>query len=278
MTANNWSSGNKIGSSSLAAEAAPRINSGVFYTFDHVIEGFLSDDTINVIERNDGVRTVWIVEVREYDGFFPIFERVELYFVISSRFGEHGVFWSAFYIQTLLCCLEKPKLVLTGMKIFISWSGERSKAVAELLQDWIKCVLQASQPWVSTRDIDRGALWQSQINNQLSDTAIGIVCLTQENKEKPWILFESGALAKGLSQNRVCTFLVDLQPGDVDDPLAQFNHTLPNQSGLRSLVYTLNGCLDTQKLPDRVLERVFDTYWPEFASRFQQALDEHQTL
>ncbi len=45
------------------------------------------------------------------------------------------------------------------MKIFVSWSGKRSKAVAELMSDWLKCVIQASQPWISTRDIDRGAIW-----------------------------------------------------------------------------------------------------------------------
>lgn len=44
------------------------------------------------------------------------------------------------------------------MKIFVSWSGKRSKAVAELMSDWLKCVIQASQPWISTRDIDRHKL------------------------------------------------------------------------------------------------------------------------
>ena len=85
------------------------------------------------------------------------------------------------------------------MKVFLSWSGERSKAVAELLNNWLCCVIQAARPWISTRDIDRGALWFSEINEQLQDTSVGIICLTQENKNKPWILFEAGALTKGLS-------------------------------------------------------------------------------
>ncbi|EFD2076446.1 toll-Interleukin receptor, partial [Escherichia coli] len=29
------------------------------------------------------------------------------------------------------------------MKVFISWSGQRSQAVAELISDWLKCVIQA---------------------------------------------------------------------------------------------------------------------------------------
>lgn len=126
------------------------------------------------------------------------------------------------------------------MRVFLSWSGERSRRVAELLDDWLQCVIQAADPWMSSKDIDRGALWFSEITDQLANTAIGVVCLTKENKNKPWILFESGALAKGISSNRVCTFLVDLKPTDIENPLAQFNHSLPNKNGVWDLVRTIN--------------------------------------
>lgn len=159
-----------------------------------------------------------------------------------------------------------------GLKIFISWSGKRSRLVAELISDWIKCVLQASRPWISTRDIDRGAIWFTEISDQLRDTAVGIVCLTQENKNKPWILFESGALAKGLSTSRVCTFLVDLSPSDVEDPLAQFNHTVPSKDSLWALVRSLNSALESSGLDERILVQVFDTYWPQFQKQFDEAL------
>ena len=158
------------------------------------------------------------------------------------------------------------------MKIFMSWSGARSRATAELLSDWIKCVIQASRPWISTRDIDRGALWFSEISDQLKDTTVGIVCLTQENKNRPWILFEAGALAKGLSSNRVCTFLVDLKPADLEDPLAQFNHTLPEKESVWELVRTLNSCLSSVGLDERILEQVFSTYWGQFEERFKVLL------
>lgn len=158
------------------------------------------------------------------------------------------------------------------MKVFISWSGARSRAVAELLNGWIKCVLQATRPWLSTRDIDRGALWFSEIHDQLKDTSVGIVCLTQENKDRPWILFEAGALAKGLSSNRVCTFLIDLKATDLEDPLAQFNHTLPERTSLWELVRTLNNCLTGSALDERVLTQVFDTYWTQFERGFSEII------
>ena len=155
------------------------------------------------------------------------------------------------------------------MKVFLSWSGERSKAVAELLNEWLCCVIQAARPWVSTRDLDRGSLWFSEINDQLKDTSVGIICLTQENRVRPWILFEAGALAKGLSTAKVCTLLIDLEPKDVEDPLAQFNHTSPTEESMFNLVKTLNTALGVNGLDPRVLEQVFETYWPQFDKKFK---------
>ncbi len=159
------------------------------------------------------------------------------------------------------------------MKVFISWSGDRSKKVAELLDDWIQCVIQAVDPWMSSKDIDRGALWFTEITDQLANTSIGIVCLTKENKNKPWILFESGALAKGLTSNRVCTFLIDLNPTDLENPLAQFNHTFPTKDSIWELVRTINLTLRENALKESVLSKVFDTYWPQFEKDFKDVID-----
>jgi hypothetical protein len=158
------------------------------------------------------------------------------------------------------------------MKVFLSWSGQRSKEVANLLSDWLCCVIQASRPWISTRDLDRGSLWFGEINDQLKDTTVGIICLTQENKARPWILFEAGALAKGLSTSRVCTLLIDLESKDIEDPLAQFNHTFPTRESVLGLVNTLNNTLAGNGLDNRILEQVFNTYWPQFEERFREIL------
>ncbi|HHQ4768846.1 toll/interleukin-1 receptor domain-containing protein [Aeromonas veronii bv. sobria] len=158
------------------------------------------------------------------------------------------------------------------MKVFLSWSGERSRLVATLLDEWLRCVLQAIRPWISTKDIDRGSLWFSEIQDQLQDVTTGIICLTQENKEKPWILFEAGALAKGLSNSRVCTLLIDLEPHDIRDPLAQFNHTKPDQDGIYALVHTLNNRLGDNRLDPAILTKVLDTYWAQFEERFHSII------
>jgi hypothetical protein len=163
------------------------------------------------------------------------------------------------------------------LKVFLSWSGSRSREVANLLNDWLCCVIQASRPWISTRDLDRGSLWFGEISNQLKDTTVGIICLTQENKNRPWILFEAGALAKGLSTSRVCTFLIDLAPKDIEDPLAQFNHTFPTKESLLGLVKTLNSTLGNNGLDVQILQQVFHTYWPQFEEKLAQILETTET-
>jgi hypothetical protein len=51
--------------------------------------------------------------------------------------------------------------------IFISWSGDRSKAIAETLKDWLPRVLQSARPWLSTRDIEKGTRSLSEMNKDL---------------------------------------------------------------------------------------------------------------
>ena len=67
--------------------------------------------------------------------------------------------------------------------------------------------------------------------------------------------------------------MIDIEVTDIANPLALFNHTLPNKEGVYGLVRTLNASLDERALADKVLDQVFDTYWPQFEKSFQQALE-----
>ena len=96
------------------------------------------------------------------------------------------------------------------MKVFLSWSGEKSQAVAEQLRHWIPCVIQTLEPWMSKHDIRAGMRWANELGGRLSETKFGIVCLTKSNTSAPWILFEAGALAKTVDETYVCPYLVDL--------------------------------------------------------------------
>jgi hypothetical protein len=92
------------------------------------------------------------------------------------------------------------------MKVFISWSGERSKSVARALRDWLKLVIHPVKPWMSEKDIDAGARWPEEPGRELRDTKFAIICLTRDNQTAPWINCEAGAASSGrFAQSRLNT-------------------------------------------------------------------------
>ncbi len=157
------------------------------------------------------------------------------------------------------------------MRVFISWSGPLSRSVAEIMRDWLPNVIQRAEPWIST-EMERGISWFREIMDRLAETSIGIVCITRENQHASWLQFESGAIVKGLPENRAMTFLVDIQPVDVTGPLQHINHTFPNKESMLSLLNTLNGHLGNESMPPERVQRVLDTWWPEFEQRFNDAV------
>ena len=119
-------------------------------------------------------------------------------------------------------------------RVFISWSGERSRRIGKALSDWLPSVLQAVKPYYSPDDIEKGTKWSTEISKSLSDCDIGIICLTRDNLEKAWILFEAGALSKKFSDANVCTALFGIEPTDVKPPLSTFQNTQFNKDDFRS--------------------------------------------
>ena len=155
------------------------------------------------------------------------------------------------------------------MRIFISWSGERSKAVAEALRDWLPKVIQAVQPW-RARDIQKGERWGVEVAAQLQESRVGIICLTPENLEAPWILFEAGALSKTLEKTYVCPYLYKVSPGEIKDPLAQFQSTLAEKEDTRHLILTINRALGDKALREPLLNDIFDSLWPDLNRKLKK--------
>lgn len=152
------------------------------------------------------------------------------------------------------------------MDIFISWSGNRSKVVAESLRDWLPKVIQRLKPWISASDIDKGTRGLMEISEKLGSMNFGIICLTPENLSEPWILFEAGALSKVLDKSLVCPILLDLDPSSVTGPLSQFQATKLSKEEILSLVKTLNKTLKDEKLLEKDLEEAFELWWPKLES------------
>lgn len=152
------------------------------------------------------------------------------------------------------------------LRVFISWSGKRSLAVAEALHDWLPNLFSTIAPWLSASDIEKGARWRQAVQGQLESSNFAIICLTPENLREPWILFEAGAISKR-DDSRSCTYLFDLEHADVKDPLSEFQHTKATAGDTRKMVDVINRQLGEAALPNQRLDHIFKTFWPELETR-----------
>lgn len=156
------------------------------------------------------------------------------------------------------------------MRVFISWSGERSRVLAEALRNWLPTVIQAIEPWMSKSDLNKGTRWGVELAAELERSSVGIICLTPDNINSPWLLFEAGALSKTLPDTYVCPLLFHLSPTDIDGPLAQFQSTVIDEADLRSLMHTINAAQKEEALPVVRLDKSFDLAWPELEAKLAQ--------
>lgn len=160
------------------------------------------------------------------------------------------------------------------MVVFISWSGEKSKIIAEFLQTWLRQVIQALDPWISI-DIDKGSRWNHEMSSKLEESKIGIICLTPENINSKWILFEAGALSK-FKNDHVCTLLIGMNSTDVEQPLAQFQDTKISKDDFKKLIININELVRNngeKNVPEKILDTVFEMNWPSLESKLSEVLN-----
>jgi hypothetical protein len=152
------------------------------------------------------------------------------------------------------------------MKVFISWSGERSQALAQGLHDWIPLVLHNVEPWLSQADIEAGDRWAEAVAKELADSNFGIICITHENVGSPWVLFEAGALAKSMQGSKVIPLLLDLDIRDITGPLAQFQAKKVDKTGVSEVINSINQTAN-HAVPEARAKQLFDALWPEFEKK-----------
>lgn len=150
--------------------------------------------------------------------------------------------------------------------LFLSWSGETSRAVAVALREWLPVVIQQARPWMSDEDLAKGSHWSSELSQRLKECRLGVLCLTPDNLESAWLMFEAGALSKTLGEALVCPYLFGLKPTDFKGPLTQFQAAEANREGTLRLCRSINAAFDSGKLSEPNLDRIFKSLWPELES------------
>ncbi|WCH92723.1 TIR domain-containing protein [Streptomyces moderatus] len=156
------------------------------------------------------------------------------------------------------------------MKVFLSWSGERSKKMAEALKAWLPDVLQAVRPWISSQDISKGSRGLRDIAGELAESHFGIICVTAGNQTSPWVNFEAGALSKQMDESLVVPLLLDIKAAELTGPLAQFQATESvSKEDMHQLMRDINTALGDSSISSERLGRAFERNWPDLEEHLE---------
>jgi hypothetical protein len=131
-------------------------------------------------------------------------------------------------------------------------------------------VVQHVEPWISDEDIESGGRWNDEVAAELERAEYGIICVTSANLERPWLMFEAGALAKRFEVARVVPLLIDLKPGDVTMPLGSFQGRPLSEDGVLRLVRDMNAVRE-QPLPAQQIDQLFTGMWPSLEKQVAAA-------
>jgi hypothetical protein len=104
-------------------------------------------------------------------------------------------------------------------KVFISWSGEKSLEIAHT----IKFILENNNIdcFIST-DIPMGSNWSDCIHKELDNSGVMIFCVTKENLNSPFFLYELGLVSQ--YKKSIIPILIDLGFDDLEpsNPLSRY--------------------------------------------------------
>ena len=162
------------------------------------------------------------------------------------------------------------------MKVFLSWSGQGSQShqVAEALRDWLPNVIQQVKPWLSSQDIKAGSKWQAELNKQLTDTRFGIFAITHESKDRPYLMFEAGALSRYVEEESyVCPYYFGLKPTDIKNPISEYQGVESTKEGTFKLLEAVNSALTDDALSTHKLEESFDMWWQKLETKLKEIQD-----
>lgn len=161
------------------------------------------------------------------------------------------------------------------MKVFISWSGDKSHKIAKIFREWIPSVIQSVEPYVSSEDIDKGARWSTDIAKELADSTFGILCVTKENLNAPWLCFEAGALSKTIDKSYVNPFLFDIKRSEINGPILQFQSTIFEKEDIKKLIITLNTACTDNGISSKRLEKSFEVWYPTLETELNKIKEEN---
>lgn len=158
------------------------------------------------------------------------------------------------------------------MKVFISWSGEASKAAGLAIAQSVADVFTGVETWISAVNIQAGQQWFAELMKALEDSKFAIACITKRSLAAPWIMFESGALSAKFESPKLVPLMLDCGVQDLVDPLARFNGVLFDAESMHGLFMSINASVGSPLAP-KALRAAFNEVWPTLEAAVRTALE-----
>lgn len=97
------------------------------------------------------------------------------------------------------------------MKVFLSWSGGTAEKVASSLHRWFDRVLADVVETYFSPETPAGVVWTEELRTAIRESAFAVLVITPDNRERPWLMWEAGALSNLQAEIRIVPFLFHLE-------------------------------------------------------------------
>jgi hypothetical protein len=166
------------------------------------------------------------------------------------------------------------------MKLFMSWSGARSKPIAGIMKDWLEHIFPTGvDVWLSTQgdNLRAGSLSVPQIIKGLRESDYGVFCFTTDNTKSPWIMFEAGAICKqDKTRSEIEGVYTILFEGDIgnliDTPLGSFQHTFFTEESMYNFFRGINNIGGQAIINEQRLQKNVQNSWSIYYPKIVEAL------
>ncbi len=169
------------------------------------------------------------------------------------------------------------------MQIFISWSKEKSRKIAEAMNTFLEGLFHDKITiWLSSEKIPYGAMPTYTINEALGQCDKIVACFTEDNFNASWIMYEIGVVTgrnhKDMLANKEIVFPVFFENVNKEKikntPIGQFQILDFGEISINKLVYQINESVKSFS-NDFTLQKQFQLNWREFKESVESILNNY---
>lgn len=149
--------------------------------------------------------------------------------------------------------------------------------VATALKEHLPSMLNTITCWMSESDLPKGKPWFTQLEKALNSIVFAIVCVTPENENAQWLLWESGFLssASELGERHIVPLAIGRPKDSLRGPLSIYNAADTTFNDMQALVLQINEALpEAKKVNPDTVRKTFPFIWPVLEAKITAAISE----